>query len=613
VKHLCSRLVATGCAGFFCVACFGQNPPSFTTKTSVSGPTPSHIYALDVNNDGFSDIIQDTANPGTTGSYFTVSINNGDGTFRPPVTYKVNSSTWIPLTWGDFNQDGKVDIAVLLPNTAQIAVYLGNGDGTFQSPVTTTVSLPSGTTFAGSPIVAADFNHDGNQDVVAAASNGGVWSIYLLEGDGTGHFTNPTAIYYPTSGWSVQNIVAGDFDTDDNADVALLESMPCSDGGDNCYSNVVALFGSGSTTFDAVDVTTVDGNMSLASADLNADGATDLYGIEYGSNQLAVFLGRYSRDFTYYYTSITPSTPGADQTIGTPVAFAEFADGWDVAATVTTYSSSGSPSYQMVYFNSPGYNPTAAITYVPSPAGSAAYQVGPVAGNFNGDLLPDMVISGSSSTNSPTSTLYAALNNSEVDLGDPCNYPSSGQGIRLCSPSSQTTPGQIEFSASANSFGQLRKMELWIDGQKQGETHNVWGGSGNFNWFMDGLAAGTHSATIYAANIDNTLQRYDFPVTVGNTCGPPPQGAYGVNICSPASGGTYNDPVSVIATAKITGTLARMEVWIDGVKEYTETNSTSLNTSFTLTQTYHEFDIYAVNTTGTVWETSVSASARESQ
>ncbi len=99
MKHLCSRLIAAACAGFVSITCFGQTAPSFTTETSASGPAPSHVYAVDVNNDGLTDIIQDSANPGITGSFFAVSINNGNGKFKVPVTYKINSNTWAQLTW----------------------------------------------------------------------------------------------------------------------------------------------------------------------------------------------------------------------------------------------------------------------------------------------------------------------------------------------------------------------------------------------------------------------------------------------------------------------------------------------------------------------------------
>jgi hypothetical protein len=464
-----------------------------------------------------------------------VSINLGNGIFAPPVIYKINSSDWTPLTWGDFNNDGKVDIAVVLAGTNQVAIYLGNGDGTFQKPITTTVDLPSGMALGGfgpqPSIVAADFNHDGNQDLVTAANNGnntgGIWTIYLLEGNGAGAFnTSPTAIYAPTSGWAVQTIVGGDFDTDGNADVSLLEQMWCG-GIVVCASNVVTLFGNGDTTFDPVDVTTVDGTMTLGSADLNNDGATDLYGIEdgdaqngsYGINpggtRLSVFLGHYGREFSYLYTSI-PSYE--DQSVGTPFAVADFngTGNWALAALTTNYTDSSGT--QLIYFLNAGRTPNISFVYGPSPAGNGTYQTGPVVGNFNGDQKPDIAINNSASINSAATTLAVGLNaNNDAGFYGECNYPSSGQGIHLCSPTTTgTNPNNpIIFSATANSFGQLRKMEVWVDGVKLGETHQIWGQSAYFYFLYPSVSPGNHSATIYAANIDDTLQRYDFTFTAG--------------------------------------------------------------------------------------------------
>jgi hypothetical protein len=65
--------------------------------------------------------------------------------------------------------------------------------------------------------------------------------------------------------------------------------------------------------------------------------------------------------------------------------------------------------------------------------------------------------------------------------------------------------------------------------------------------------------------------------------------------------------VTIQAKATIVGTLARMEVWVDGVKKFTETTSTTLNTSIALATGSHRFDIYAVNTAGTKYLKTVTA------
>jgi hypothetical protein len=68
--------------------------------------------------------------------------------------------------------------------------------------------------------------------------------------------------------------------------------------------------------------------------------------------------------------------------------------------------------------------------------------------------------------------------------------------------------------------------------------------------------------------------------------------------------------VQVQAAAKIAGTLNRMEIWVDGVKKYTETSATSFNTSLSISGGDHEFDIYAVNTAGTKYEKTVYATVK---
>jgi hypothetical protein len=156
----------------------------------------------------------------------------------------------------------------------------------------------------------------------------------------------------------------------------------------------------------------------------------------------------------------------------------------------------------------------------------------------------------------------------------------------------------------------MRTAAVWVDGKKVAEqlTHAF----SNYS-FLDAsvpLAAGSHAITLYGTGWDNTLQKKFFTLTVGggSTCVAPR--SPGVNVCKPANGSTVSSPVAVQVAATITGTLARMEVWVDGVKKYTETSSKMLSTSISLAAGSHRFTVFTVNTAGTKWEGVVTATVK---
>ena len=88
-------------ASFLCTisliaTCVAQTNTTFNVVTSndstgpISGWTPRNLYAVDVNNDGIPDLIQDhywvsSRGASTLQPVFGVSIANGDGTFKPAV------------------------------------------------------------------------------------------------------------------------------------------------------------------------------------------------------------------------------------------------------------------------------------------------------------------------------------------------------------------------------------------------------------------------------------------------------------------------------------------------------------------------------------------------
>ncbi len=131
----------------------------------------------DFNGDGKLDLVS------TDGADNTVSIllGNGDGTLPRLLLLAYSAGTFpIAVATGDFNGDGKLDLAVTDASANAVSILLGNGNGTFQAPVDYTTGRDPQAVFV------ADFNGDGKLDL--AVGNLEDNSVSILLGNGNGVF-----------------------------------------------------------------------------------------------------------------------------------------------------------------------------------------------------------------------------------------------------------------------------------------------------------------------------------------------------------------------------------------------------------------------------------------
>ena len=208
-----------------------------------------------------------------------IMLGNGDGTFQPFVESPASPVSQVQaLAPGDFNRDGLLDLMVTINHPdIGLSFVAGRGDGTFDPPVT----FPN-TWHLDSPAIAAvDLNNDLNLDVVIAHEVA-CWTapciagrtITVMLGNGNGTFQAPREIEVGPSGSGQAAIASGDFNRDGRKDLALASSR----------SRVFILLGAGDGTFTQQTLTFVpdsEGNIGMDNtdidmADLNGDTMDDL-------------------------------------------------------------------------------------------------------------------------------------------------------------------------------------------------------------------------------------------------------------------------------------------------------------------------------------------------
>lgn len=251
------------------------------SRTDFPSLGNNHAVA-DVNGDSIPDLI------GTGASSVGVMLGNDNGSFRPRVDFSTGGAPQ-DVTTGDFNGDGRIDLAVSMNDPAtMLSLLTGNGDGTFN--LTLTVANTSQTD---SPaIVATDLDNDGRLDLVLAHVIGcftapciASQEITVLLGLGDGTFQQPFEI---TVGTGMSRIAVGDFNRDGIKDLAIA--------GDN--SRVYTLLGIGNGSFLkqpditlTADTLFVDGT-DVDVADLNRDSIDDLVvALPLNGSRTAILLG----------------------------------------------------------------------------------------------------------------------------------------------------------------------------------------------------------------------------------------------------------------------------------------------------------------------------------
>jgi len=174
---------------------------------------------------------------------------------------------------GDFNYDGKRDIATA--SDTGVSILIGDGNGRFAAPKR--ILLPNLT----KALEKADLNNDGIMDLAVAMLGANSGTVAILLGTPSGDFGVANTL--PLTGLP-QTLRIGDLNGDDYPDIAIAQSG----------TNSVAVFlGQGNGSFGAVTNYPIGANgYGLVVRDFNNDGKQDMIASSGFNSFLAFFAGQ---------------------------------------------------------------------------------------------------------------------------------------------------------------------------------------------------------------------------------------------------------------------------------------------------------------------------------
>jgi hypothetical protein len=345
-----------------------------TFKAAKAYPVPAGVddVALgDFNGDGKLDVA--VSNGGT---YDMVSIlpGTGSGTLKAAVAFGTNFGPG-GMGVADFDGDGKLDLVTADSGSpfgvtvATISVLLSNGKDLFAGRTDYGVGGEN-VTGAYSGMAAADLTGNGKPDLIVPITYAFPYEISILMNKGNGTFKPFVSYPLPTGPVAV---VAGDFNNDHKPDIAVANG--------NGSGSITVLLNSGTGTFPTYTEYAINGiSVGLAVGDFNKDGNLDIVATNGSQSTISVLLGNGAGAFPTFATYTTGSSPYG-------VTVGDFnGDGWPDIAVAN--GSSGTVSILINKADGSG-------TFLPKVNYAAAGGGAPfslAAGSFRGNGIIDLAV-----------------------------------------------------------------------------------------------------------------------------------------------------------------------------------------------------------------------------
>ena len=322
---------------------------------------------------------------------FTTAIPSASsGTFATQNAYPTGSEPR-GLVCADFDGDGDVDVVTTSNSPAAAALLRNNGDGTFAAPSYTTVNDDPMAVFA------ADFDSDHDVDLAVFHNEPGSSHLEILKNDGSGTFTNAGTYVPATLG---QYISGADFDGDGDVDVVVTDGM-------GSQNNVKVMTNNGSGTFTGpVNYSAGSWAHGVTTLDVDNDGDFDIAVCNQGNDNISVLYNNGSGTFSRLANFAAVA--------GAEALYANDLNG-DGRADIAVVSTSTASVAILLNNGNGGYYAPATYT-IPSTAHTIE------GGDFDGDGDIDLGVASSNGT-----AAYVLLNNGDGTFGTAASY-ATGSG-----------------------------------------------------------------------------------------------------------------------------------------------------------------------------------------
>jgi len=279
---------------FWSAAASGSLTMTYDTRINVrvSPETWVQVYGAyggDLNKDGWSDL----TSPCEQTDDARVFLNNAGTYTGPPAKVSlVNGATPSPNEPADFDNDGNIDLVIGNTQGDDASIIFGDGTGGF--PAGRRTSMQCGSTVRG--VGTGDFNGDGWDDFVTANrlanSNAGTLSIVLNNGDGTfapavtmdaGYDQEYTIAIADANNDGIPDIFCGTFKSPYKMVVLLGD-------GDGGFTALPGVNEGGSPWQTVVGDFNGDGNVDVASCNSNTNNMGIMFGDGTGALSAATLL-----------------------------------------------------------------------------------------------------------------------------------------------------------------------------------------------------------------------------------------------------------------------------------------------------------------------------------